>query len=363
MIKQEPPPTLVTEPPEWLSNPTGAIILCVAITAHRNLEGKLFPHKLDLKGAKEVGRFMAPAMQALFSLGEGVGPAYVCRRSNLSEDQVTCLQERMLIDESFGTIPKSIQAGSSVILRESPTISLAVNDDDHWQLKLVNRGFNRYLIHSLNHIMKVAEQHVAFADQPPFGVLTSSPALMGSGIKVKVLVHIPALTAMNRQTIVLHSINQREVECEALGVDMVNMQSSSMRPFIGNLVILTNRNNRRRTKEETVEHVFEVARQVEVAENQSRAELQGAHNIRLKDLVGRAAGLVKGARIISTEEAMTALSFIRLGVDTGVIKTRSIEEINAVQFAILPGHFRMRHQGSPHDENVLRAKILRKAFA
>ena len=84
--------------------------------------------------------------------------------------------------------------------------------------------------------------------------------------------------------------------------------------------------------------------------------------IALEDRLSRSLGTLKYARIITSEEAATCLSNVRLGVDLGLLEPMSLSILNECMIFMQPG-FVQQYAGTtlqPSERDMFRAKLLRE---
>jgi protein arginine kinase len=84
----------------------------------------------------------------------------------------------------------------------------------------------------------------------------------------------------------------------------------------------------------------------------------------IEDRVWRAYGMLRGARVISSEETMALLSHLRLGVNLGIIEDLDIGAINQLLSKTLPAHLQILEGKDldPHARDVARADYIRKCL-
>ena len=96
-----------------------------------------------------------------------------------------------------------------------------------------------------------------------------------------------------------------------------------------------------------------------------KARSQMSENIAGQDKIDRAAGSLKTARVLSSSECMELLSYIRLGLSTGVLQGVTTQELNALMVNAQPATL-MARAGKQLDEtqrDVLRADMAREVCA
>ena len=76
----------------------------------------------------------------------------------------------------------------------------------------------------------------------------------------------------------------------------------------------------------------------------------------------RAWGILKNARVISSQEAMKLLSDVRLGMDLNIIDNLSVSLLNEIMIETQPASIQ-KYAGeelSPDARDIIRAEIIRK---
>jgi protein arginine kinase len=84
----------------------------------------------------------------------------------------------------------------------------------------------------------------------------------------------------------------------------------------------------------------------------------------LEDKVWRAYGLLRYSRSVSSKEALSLISAVRLGVGVGLITEPPISTLNELLIYIQPAHLQMLDGRSmePHERDEARASLIRKTL-
>jgi protein arginine kinase len=93
----------------------------------------------------------------------------------------------------------------------------------------------------------------------------------------------------------------------------------------------------------------------------ARGELLNKRKEALDDKIHRALGVLKTARLISSQEALFLLSQVRMGVNLGRVEGISIATVNELFMLTQPAHlqFNSGSELSPDDRDIMRAQIIR----
>jgi len=118
-----------------------------------------------------------------------------------------------------------------------------------------------------------------------------------------------------------------------------------------------------KTETQIVQELIELAVQPIVEyERRARQKLLEDKATLVDDKIFRARGILANARMISTEEALYLLSYLRLGIFLGRIKDVSLDTVNRLFLLTQPAHlqkiYKMEMDAAMRDE--VRAEYIRK---
>ncbi len=180
--------SLVRTSGEWLrgTGPDSDIVVSSRIRLARNLAQFPFPLRSDDATRGEIVRLMCDRFGNL----DDEVPLHWFDVSNMNDLDRQFLVERQLISRELaeGRGPRGVS-----VSREQ-NISLMVNEEDHLRMQVLHSGFSLdESWEQINRIDDAIEGQVAFAFSDKFGYLTACPTNVGSGIRVSVMLHLPAL--------------------------------------------------------------------------------------------------------------------------------------------------------------------------
>ena len=97
-------------------------------------------------------------------------------------------------------------------------------------------------------------------------------------------------------------------------------------------------------------------------ERMARKALVSESRAQLEDRVWRSYGMLKVARLISSEEIMHLLSQVRMGVNLGIINDIEMKTLNELFILTLPGHLQKLEgrELNSTQRNIIRASYVRK---
>ena len=211
--------------------------------------------------------------------------------------------------------------GNAVIIDDEEIVSIMINEEDHMRIQVMQSGFNIFEAwHIINRMDDSLARELPFAFLSDWGYLTACPTNTGTGMRASVMLHLPALV-MTRQ------INRVLTAISKLSFTTRGMYGEGTQAT-GNLFQVSNQVSLGHSEEEIIDNINGLIRQIVEQENQARQALFSNNRSMLEDRVNRSFGILKSARIISSQETVELLSMVRLGADLGVIKGLNSRHIN-----------------------------------
>jgi protein arginine kinase len=337
--------------PNWFdfTGTDGDIAQSTRVRLARNIAGIPFPGHMSETGAERVIKacskpiFENPVMALRFSL---------IRADSAGKKELASLAERHLISPEFAAseLPRAL------ILSDDEGISIMLNEEDHIRLQVLGTGIcvGDCLKNAVRMDMVLDEglnaQGLKTAFDPRRGYLTSCPTNLGTGMRVSVMLHLPAFSESGRMPELIKYI-------EARGFSVRGYYGEGSKAA-GKLYQISNRRTLGATEEELAENLEELVRRIIGSEREMRKEMHMARKYELEDKLYRAEGTLKSARMISTAEAMELLSTYRLGVSMGILKG-SIPDINRLTSIIQPATI---DADTPEKRDMLRAELIRSVL-
>ena len=193
-----------------------------------------------------------------------------------------------------------------------------------------------------------------FAFDAAYGYLTSCPTNVGTGLRVSVMLHLPALVMTQHIEKVFRAVY--EMRMAVRGFYGEGTEAS------GELYQISNQITCGRSEEYILEDMEATIHGIIDYEEKARAELAEKGRNRLEDRVWRSLGLLRNARIMSSDEAMRHLSSLRLGVVMGVLDNPGLRDLQRLFLFIQPAHLQ-KMEGRELDSearDLARAEFLRK---
>lgn len=258
------------------------------------------------------------------------------------------LREEYLISKEFVG-----NNNGAIVTNDDSSLVCMINEEDHLRIQAFESGFNiDKCYNKLKKFNDELENKINFAKNEKYGYLTACPTNVGSGMRVSLMLHLPALKESGMLEQILEQVNN--IGFSVRGIYGENSNS------IGNMYQISNRKTLGLSDKEIIENLKIVVTSIVEAERKTRKVLK--ERITFKDRVYRAFGILKNARIISDEEAMRLLSDVRLGVSTEVITEVSLEKIQSLMIEIQKNTLKLllKEDFDPKEEEIYRANYIRK---
>ncbi len=264
------------------------------------------------------------------------------------------LVERHLISRHLAEaeIPRA------VAVSEDETLSIMINEEDHLRMQLIAPGLRLDdLVERINAVDEALEANADYAFSPRWGYLTACPTNLGTGIRLSVMMHLPALKLSNEIERVRRAA--KDLHLAVRGYYGEGSESAGDFYQISNQVTLG------RSEQEILQEFLErILPQIIEYEHEARRMLVERNTALLDDRVYRSLAVLRNARLLGAEEAMKLLSRVRLGVHLGRLEDVDIDLINRLLLQIQPAHLQLHVGASLNADRLreVRANVVRKAL-
>lgn len=261
------------------------------------------------------------------------------------------LVERQLISREHA----EADGARGVAIDPSEQFSVMINEEDHLRIQVMQSGLDLHSVwEQINDIDNRIETRVNYAFHERLGYLTACPTNVGTGMRVSVMLHMPAL------------VMTRQIEKAFRSLQKINLAVRGLygegSQAMGDFYQISNQITLGKSEQELIDQVSEVAPTLIDYERKARDFLLSTGRKDLHDRVSRAFGILSTAQTISSEETMHLLSSVRMGVNLELIKDLEIPTINKLFIHTQPAHLQ-KLRGEELDtaeRNIERAKYLQQ---
>ncbi|HWL11150.1 MAG TPA: protein arginine kinase [Planctomicrobium sp.] len=337
---------------EWLrgTGPESDVVVSSRIRLARNVSGYPFPPRAEEPVRNEINNILR---EQISELSAGPPLSYVPVDDLIKVDR-QFLVERQLISREHA----ESQGPRGACIGRQETVSLMINEEDHLRMQVLRSGYALDECWSeINAIDDELEQRMSFAFSDEFGYLTSCPTNAGTGMRVSVMLHLPALVMTKEIQKVFQAMHKMSLAVRGL----YGEGSQAMGDFyqISNQVTLG------KSEDTIIQNVKRVIPDVLSYERKARQALVKEDRQRLHDQVSRAMGILTSARQISSEETMELLSSVRMGINLGLVDDIQIATVNELCIQTQPAHLqKLRGESLESSErNAVRASLIRERLS
>ncbi len=335
---------------EWLrgSGPESDIVMCSRIRLARNIATYPFTNRASRGDKTEIEREVKAA------IAKSGADLFYQDVHVLNPLDRQFLVERQLISREL----MAAEGPRGVAIGPQENLSIMVNEEDHLRIQVMHSGL------SLNEVWEQItllddrlEETLDYAFHSQMGYLTACPTNVGTGIRVGVMLHLPAL------------VQTRDIEKVFRALQKINLAVRGLygegTQAFGDFYQISNQQTLGKSELEIIRTISDVIPQVIDYERRARKDLLENSRQGLHDRVSRAYGVLKTAHQISSEETMHLLSSVRMGINLGLIDDLEIPTVNELFIHTQPAHLQKiqgRHL-EVDDRNLARAQYLRSRLS
>lgn len=340
-------------PGEWLTGrgPEADIVVSTRVRLARNIAEIPFLTKATAKQRVELEALLRGRIEQadIHESAEGDGQVVYTSMEDTELLDRLCLVERHLISRDLAS-----GEGGGVALGRRETVSIMVNEEDHLRIQVLRSGLQPEAAwEQANAIDDRLEAVLNFAFSQEFGYLTACPTNCGTGLRVSVMVHLPALVMTKQIDKVFQAVSK-------INLAVRGFYGEGTQAF-GDFYQISNQGTLGRSEADILGQVIDVVPQIVKFERAIRDTLVAENRNMLEDRVWRAFGMLQRARTITSEETMDLLSAVRMGVNLGLIEGLPIRTVNELFISTQPAHLQ-RLEGQRLDtaeRDVARASFVR----
>ncbi len=337
----------------WFSGtgPFADIVISSRVRLARNLAGYEFLTRISPARQAEVKNRIAEVLLNI-DFGEKLHYIDIDPLEELDRD---LLMERHLISKrlSKGTGPRG------VVFTESEEFTAMINEEDHLRIQVLMTGLQiKQAWRKINEYDNLIESKLRYAFSEKYGYLTACPTNVGTGIRVSVMLHLPGLKMTNQLEKFLNAA--RDTNLAVRGLFGEGSEA------VGDFFQLSNQITLGKSEQQIVDKLHDhVVPKIIQYEAMAREELVRTREDVVEDKIQRALGVLKNARMISSQEALFLLSNVRMGVNLKRVKDIPITTINELFMLTQPAHLQANSGSTltPDRRDVKRAEIIRSKLS
>ncbi len=341
--------TVARQASEWLRGvgPLHEIVISTRVRLARNIAGYPFLPRADAQTRTEIADTIDAGLKRCGTLSQNLHIDVEA----IDELDRTLLVERQLISRQHA----EGNGARRVVFHPSEVSSIMINEEDHLRLQVMRSGLQlEQAWEEIDAIDDAIEERLEYAFHAQYGYLTACPTNVGTGVRVSVMLHLPALRLTNE----LEKVGQaaRDMKLAIRGLYGEGTEA------LGDFFQISNQTTLGRSEIDVIDDFGKtVIPKIVDYEHAARKALIKSRLHALDDKIFRAMGQLQNARLMSSNEAMQCLSHVRMGLHTGRLQTIDLQTVNELFLHMQPAHLQ-KLQGerlSGEQRSVVRAALIR----
>lgn len=330
------------------AGPDSDVVVSSRVRLARNFSAYPFPQRST---QEEREKIISESCHALFDdnpvLKESLD---LVRFKDILPVDRQVLVEKHLVSKELAECDSEVGA----LISKDEQISIMINEEDHLRIQCLASGMQLEKVFELcNFLDDAISEKIDYAYSDTIGYLTSCPTNVGTAIRVSLMLHLPALTMTGYIRPVLES-------CGKLGLAVRGLYGENTEAY-GNMYQLSNQVTLGKSEKDIVMSIKTIGYQIIEQERLLRLEILRSNPKKLEDRIMRSYGILRFARILTSEEALKRLSDLRLGINLGLIRKLSETDVNEMVLKIQPGNLQ-KYAGktlNPEERDSKRAEYVR----
>lgn len=343
--------SLLRQTTEWLrgTGPEAEIVISSRLRLARNIRGMKFSRRASPENRRRVLKLVGTAAEACESLRGAL---------TVELEKHPPIDRQLLVERHLISRELSPETQGAVIVGRGELVSLMINEEDHLRIQVLQSGLQLKNCWRLaDRVDSQLEKKLEYEFSPEYGYLTACPTNVGTGIRASVMLHLPALVINKQISQVLQGVHK-------LGMAIRGTWGEGTQAA-GNMFQISNQITLGKTEEAIISELERIIIKIVTYEKQARDLLLKSSSPRLEDRVWRALGVLKNARLISSEETLELLSSLRVGVNLGILKNITRAAVNELFIHTRPAHLQKMAGKllASEERDLLRARLIREKLA
>lgn len=335
----------------WIENSDDkSIILSSRVRLARNIKDKPFPNRLSTDEGREIVKSVEEAFYTSHELKEGFETIYLWEKDD--KENMSFLEKHLISSNLLNSKDKS-----AFICKKDGTVSIMINEEDHIRMQCIYGGMAiREAYEEINAIDDKLEETLEVPFDERLGYITACPTNLGTGMRASVMIHLPALAANNQIQGIINALTQ-------VGMTIRGLYGEGSKGY-GNIYQISNQITLGVSEEDIINNIEAITSQLVSQELELREKMKAQYKSELEDKIWRSLGILKTARILTTQEALNLLSNVRMGKEMGIIEDEGIG-MNKILVNVQPATLQLSYgkELSSKERDIERARLVRESLA
>ena len=280
------------------------IAISSRIRLARNIKGIPFCTKMNTDHLKTINSLVRNAISK--SEHPIAKTLKYIEMDNIPQIERMAMVERHIISKNFALNYQ----GRAIIISDDESVCIMLGEEDHIRIQVLLSGLQLEKANeTANVIDDILCNSIDIAFDNRLGFLTECPTNLGTGLRASVMLHLPLLEA--------HGEIQKYVDTiSRMGFTARGMYGEGTKA-LASLYQLSNQITLGISEKSAIDNIKILANQLIEKETSYRKQLD---MLKFEDRCMRSYGVLKNARILTSEELMSRISDIMIGESLGIIK-------------------------------------------
>jgi len=323
------------------------VAISTRVRVARNLREYDFPLYMSVEESNNLTKSILDTMKDSFS---DSNYKFLRVRDLTNVERLMYIEEHLISPGLTQKIDKS-----SFLIRYDERVTIMINEEDHLRIQTLLPGLDLFGAWKLcSEIDDKLESQLNFAYHKDLGYLTACPTNVGTGLRASVMVHLPSVSLTGHINTMIDAL--RKIGLTVRGIYGEGSEA------VGNLYQISNQTTLGDTEQEILDKLNKIIYQIVTRERNTRKYLMDKKGIEIEDKVYRSFGILKNCRLITSKEALTHLSNVKLAYDMGYLKDPKLKDIINLMVDIKPGTIQknLDRDINKEERDKIRAEIIRK---
>lgn len=333
---------------QWISPLDNSIVIASKVKILRNIKGIKFTKMLNEEEFNNLSSMVLGHLKEVDILDK----CYVVKLKDGEEKIIDYYKE------NFGLIKYFENKDNLIfIMNKNGEFNILLNEEEHIGIECTNSGLSLREVYSkVDKLDDLIEEKIHYSFDSELGYLTSNIKNLGTALRAKVFIHLPLLSSNNLIRIIKNALKEE-------GITLKSIYNSGNKD-VGNIYEVSNIKTLGMSEKDILDSLISITNKLILREKNQRDNLSKDEYIELKDDILRALGVLRNTYSIDRDEALKYLSYVRLGVELGIIEDLTLKPVNSAMIEIQPD---MINNSSIKKRDIQslkieRAKIIRNAL-
>lgn len=264
---------------------------------------------------------------------------------DINQNEAVFLMERRLVSSEFTLTP----SGRGLLLTQGETVLVMISEEDYLRTQAMCEGLDLEGVYEMvDRVDTLLGESLHFAFDKGLGYPTQCPTNLGIGMRASLTLHPSVLQESGAMRRVVPSLLR-------LGLVICGTYGEGSEP-VRTIYQLSNQVALGLSEQSVIVNLKSTAGQLIVQERVVRTKL--VKTVEAQDQVFRSTGILKNTRILSSDEFMRPISYVRTGVAAGFPTRILYDTVNSLIVQVQPITMMPARRTTIAERDVLRASII-----